>query len=95
MRALGIVALSTLFSASAMAASGADPNDVIDDASLPDEVIYAKVTEHKFDEVNVNAASDGPSIGLVLEPRRLVFPPAFRLREHFAVEMRQSVDFMK
>lgn len=89
MRHLGFAMALTLFTTAAMAA---DPEDL----TLPEEgVIYEKVTEHIFDGVDVNAGVIGPGGAIFIEPKRLEFSPAFRMREHFAVEMRKSIDHVK
>jgi len=84
MRPLHLVLASTLLTTLAWAG---DPVPTAEE----EEIVYSRVTEHIFDGVNVSAGVVGPSGQLVIEPKRLVFPPAFRLREDFNAEMEASV----
>jgi hypothetical protein len=57
------------------------------------KVIYRKVTELDIDDAAlVDGALNRPSVGFVMEGSRGTFAPMVRLRTHFAVEMRASVD---
>ena len=54
-------------------------------------VVYKKITELDFEEMEIEGELVKPQGALVLERNRAVFNPLIKLRENFNVEMTESI----
>ncbi|MCO4746194.1 MAG: hypothetical protein KC912_15460 [Proteobacteria bacterium] len=61
----------------------------------PRDSSQARVLEIDFETVDVVATLQGPQALIIQERERPTFDPMTRLREHFKVEIRESVDVVK
>jgi hypothetical protein len=76
-----------------MASTAAFAQEETDDQGR--KVKYAERTEIDFESLDVQGELTKPDGDIIMDVKRGQFNPLIRLRENFAVEMKQSVDEVK